>query len=1197
MSALQRSIFFYQAPTTEALLRLLLEKLQALGRGSVFAPVYIVVPNQMFARLIENEGARASRSGCVANLRFLLLDEWLSLTVLRLGPSILHKLRSHQIETAFLAMHLTPKDWCRLILREVLKGDLFEQLNPTPFDSPASQSPTQRDQTSDFPFTNNPKDPSQGQRLVELARTISTLFFEYVRTRCDWVECWKRGQLVNLEGQSEQWHHNQKWQAALFHRIITNYQNPSPPSLPQPTYHLIFGFSHFTPLAMKLIHAISEFELVLVFSFNPSKELWFESKTSENEPQNPILHNLGQAGKYHIQQAAKLVDHDFEFLTSSLSTLPATSALQHLQREIIEDRTPSPCHPDTSLVLLECPNLRREVEAVILAAASMVAASDAMAQKTQKEALRWNEILFIYPSQVGARYLLEIEHVIESMQLRLGSLTIPWSTHSALRAPRNRVIDGAIRLIEFFAHKPTRKSLLTLARHPLLSPALSVEHKRVSHDNELWTELCVKASIIRGIDASDLENSYVEEEIKHKGIHFDQGVHRLALAMAYPPNATVEPDNIGSTDPHIPIGDSNATLEFITWVRSLLSDHQHLNIHQCPLSEWGTIFQSLLQSYLHPSNRDEHTELMHCVEIIKETLGTQNSPGADAVVPASISLHLVLNALLDQRTVIGQPQSRGALVGSLLELRGLPCRVAFLMGMSEFHFPSDTNHSRLDLRRDAPLPSDLRLEERERYALLELLHQAKDRVWFSYVSQDEQSGDLVEPSPIIRDLERALGSMTKLEIQESEDWLKAQSSDFCKLITDDPIALPLVEKTVITLSSSPKKVANERPQYDVGQEQKTTCASPITRKGLGINIRIDTLRLFLKCPIQGQASQWIRFPHDYKKAEIERERLLIYKFTQHQIAFEALLACLASPSQNGDWQKTVDEWVRKLISEKKRNGEFPLGMLGDELVPQIKEQALVWLEQILHCTTDAKLQLMHLGNVHQPRIPRKADKRPPLILPLPSPTDSPAIRIEGSLSPLLVGRNGEFLVYLMSGKERERLFSTQLDAFLDHALLCAMGESHERRLITLHPDLKPNTTPEPTTYPKIDSQEARAWLSSLAFELSAPEIKEEFFVADCLLDSEPPSVLGPNQASSVQTQCLEWASRCEEVLNQCHAEFKDKAESSPPSLPDHVRFGPLRPRVVLNYSPPSRERLAEILEKRFWFVAPKSTSHFSQAPL
>ena len=104
----------------------------------------------------------------------------------------------------------------------------------------------------------------------------------------------------------------------------------------------------------------------------------------------------------------------------------------------------------------------------------------------------------------------------------------------------------------------------------------------------------------------------------------------------------------------------------------------------------------------------------------------------------------------------GQYSERGVAIGSFSSLRSIPFKVIFALGLNDSIFPEREHSEPLDLRTLKRVAGDVSPAERDRYLFLETILAARERIFFSYIARNAKTGDDLEPSPVIRELQNML---------------------------------------------------------------------------------------------------------------------------------------------------------------------------------------------------------------------------------------------------------------------------------------------------------------------------------------------------------------------------------------------------------------------------------------------------------
>ncbi|MGH7247774.1 MAG: hypothetical protein ACREH9_06685, partial [Pseudomonadota bacterium] len=104
---------------------------------------------------------------------------------------------------------------------------------------------------------------------------------------------------------------------------------------------------------------------------------------------------------------------------------------------------------------------------------------------------------------------------------------------------------------------------------------------------------------------------------------------------------------------------------------------------------------------------------------------------------------------------------RGVAAGAMGTLHALPFRAIFVLGLGESVFPARDPRDPLDLRQTRRYAGDVSPTERDRYLFLESILAAREQIAFSYVARDAHTGDSLEPSTVVRELQFILRGYLK----------------------------------------------------------------------------------------------------------------------------------------------------------------------------------------------------------------------------------------------------------------------------------------------------------------------------------------------------------------------------------------------------------------------------------------------------
>jgi len=153
-----------------------------------------------------------------------------------------------------------------------------------------------------------------------------------------------------------------------------------------------------------------------------------------------------------------------------------------------------------------------------------------------------------------------------------------------------------------------------------------------------------------------------------------------------------------------------------------------------------------------------------------ESLGGADLQGAE--ISYLIARDLLYERLAKLDSARGQHQADGVVVSLLQPMRAVPFRVIFILGLGEGSFPGGVRDDPLDLRQAQRRAGDVSPSERDRYLFLETLLSAREALYLSYLSRDPHSGEALEPSALIRELQYILRGYLSAEslAQLSLNW-------------------------------------------------------------------------------------------------------------------------------------------------------------------------------------------------------------------------------------------------------------------------------------------------------------------------------------------------------------------------------------------------------------------------------------------
>ncbi len=192
---------------------------------------------------------------------------------------------------------------------------------------------------------------------------------------------------------------------------------------------------------------------------------------------------------------------------------------------------------------------------------------------------------------------------------------------------------------------------------------------------------------------------------------------------------------------------------FMRVARSLIADALSIRTARLTPREWSLMLSEFVSTYIRPESAIDEQVRDRFLEAIADI-------GASALNVATMSFEsareIIAARVADLESRRGQYSERGVAIGSFSSLRSIPFKVIFALGLNDSIFPEREHSDPLDLRTLKRVAGDVSPAERDRYLFLETILAARERIFFSYIARNAKTGDDLEPSPVIRELQNML---------------------------------------------------------------------------------------------------------------------------------------------------------------------------------------------------------------------------------------------------------------------------------------------------------------------------------------------------------------------------------------------------------------------------------------------------------
>ncbi len=731
--------------------------------------VSIVVPNRVVEQFVRHRLAESI--GVAANLNFPFLRRQLA-DLLQAADKNLGILEAEELQ---------------IVLFECLRSD-------------GHRDDSELKPARDYVHGGSRTDADVELRTLLLAAQLARLFREYSISRRRMIRKWRTAGRAEINEMSE----TERWQRHLWQLVFDSHgrvreewlldretrlmllpdafeaigDRQLKASMPD-TLHVL-GSSYAGSAYADIFARLGALGDIRIYALNPCREFWDDVDTSRRKApagwanradkvgdqlaesedpfslngasDPPALRLWGRPGREYIRLLNELSQCDFAPLFSDPVSSATPTVLQRLQQHIL-DREPEPAPVEDGkgkpseprISFLACPGIRREAEIVANEIWSLVRSNEKLAADGTAERIRFHQIAVLIPDAAVDDYVAQIDSVFRKQH------RIPIDIVSRSIAGASRVAEAVELLLQLPSGRFSRAEMIRLLTHPVLN-----NEREGGIDSGKWRRWSEVLGIFFGADDDDLKDTYIPRGL----YHWDQAIKRLALGTMMTGQRGGNPEfyAAGATEPgYIPAEVAQDELEtaarFIRRARALIADAISIRDARLTPREWSLMLNEFVSAYIRPEAavdeqvRDRFLEAIDAVGDSTLNVGPISYESAREIVAARVT---------DLESRRGQYSERGVAIGSLTSLRSIPFKAIFVLGLNDAIFPEREHSEPLDLRTLRRVAGDVSPAERDRYLFLETILATRERIFFSYIARDAKTGDELEPSPVIRELQGML---------------------------------------------------------------------------------------------------------------------------------------------------------------------------------------------------------------------------------------------------------------------------------------------------------------------------------------------------------------------------------------------------------------------------------------------------------
>lgn len=578
---------------------------------------------------------------------------------------------------------------------------------------------------------------SQPRQRYMLATRIAQLLRQYLNERPAMIDAWQAGQLSSN-------HPHESWQRKLFLQLIStlSFSGASRNDLQQrfaaqlssdkayalpPVIH-VFGFHALPATQLTDFFAIGQVAAVKFYTFNPSVLYWQDivpeavktraEMTAADEAAllsvgHPLLASWGQSGKYLIEQLNnyQTINHDETPTDKRGHSVLAwlQQSIQHLaddQTEILHKAFHTEqANNAPSISLHAAAGARREVETLY----------DNLCAKFMDGQINPADVLVIIP---------RLNDYAPHIQAVFSRSNIPFSLANQTSAESDQDVQAFLSLLSVIESDFQAQTLFECLHEQRIQDALAISQAELESLRHWFAD---SRYSLHFRDQSNGHSSSLEKLLD-------------SLLLAYVGGEETRLDNRESA-PFFH-GEQQQTLHILCDLWQRFQPFAALRSRHLTLTQWLNELRRLADAFL-PWRHGMDTHLNEWFDTIAEADSQSTHPFETVLAD--------LSAVLQSEMLHGPFLSGGVSFCAVMPMRSIPAKIIAILGMNS-DFPAVSDKDPLDIRQAHPQWSDKNLHKEQQYFFLETLMAARETLYLSHIGLDEQTGESIPPSALVREL-------------------------------------------------------------------------------------------------------------------------------------------------------------------------------------------------------------------------------------------------------------------------------------------------------------------------------------------------------------------------------------------------------------------------------------------------------------
>jgi exodeoxyribonuclease V gamma subunit len=833
-------------------------------------------------------------------------------------------------------------------------------------------------------------------KQFQLSQKLAMLLLDYESQRPEMIEAWLSGTLYFGQSKDDHLIELEKLQMDLYQRLIKGSEKKNI-TLFQAARQLsqvntekssqeihLFTPSRISQLHRQIFVQLSQFITVNVYQLNVCMEYWEDMQTNaelqwqqrkldavarnkinftdqEGMPakdsstreifaelqafpdENSLLRAWGKPGREALKLFSE-VENDAAHLAVFFNDIEAPdSLLSTIQYDILNRQTQTKklCHLSQlqSLQIATAPSIYREVQAVY---------NSILWNLKQNESLMLNDIAVLVTDM--HRYRFVIEQVFEELNHQ-HQASLSYAIVDSSAAIESRYAEAVLDLFTVMEDDFIRASVFKW----LDNPCVKAGNQFDDQDWHDWLMAVDYLGIYAGFKQLYPNQDASAEMNLSELFTWEQGLQRLHLSLAV----------IDEESEDLRFLDATRLGQFSVLINTI---YQFKNSLRKPLTaiQWqhrlNRMFELLL-SIPANDNKEQYVQLALQQSLLK--LATQQ---ADLVLTFDDIQQFIRHELQQIPATKGNYLSGGVVCAALQPMRPIPFKITYVLGMDESTFPGPLTKETLDLTHRSRRIGDINGVENKNYLFLETLMCTREKLYLSYVGQDLQKGETIEPSPVLQTLqaycdelidysELPLNSFPVIQlpldasdgfdqtISEYSDWgvnfSYADQLLYCDKYQADDWPKPLNDKQAQQLELLEKTLSLESSQNIRIQEHSKNKSDVEV-----IEINADELAEFITNPqaaVLKQQGVVSKHPEDLSLVQTEPQD--ISGLLKHQVFTGAVIRWLQNP-QTANFHDLLNQQYQQHLKTSKAPVELFANMEKlTEVTKDLHEKIRPQLEQ------------------------------------------------------------------------------------------------------------------------------------------------------------------------------------------------------------------------------------------------------------